>query len=441
MPTEAAMVERPRRRWKGVVSWVLVVLACLLAVLSVVVVFVRNEALDTPTYVSTVTPLAANPAVQVAVAKRVTDRLVAKTDLEAKVNHALPRRAKFLTTPITDELETVTNRIVLKLIESDQFQRLWVAANLRAHRQLVGVLTGSNEGALQTKNGAVTLDLSKVVATAKKELDKKGITVFNRVSSAKGPEFTIFQSESLTKIQGLTRLLDRLYLLLPVFTLLAFAGGIALSANRRRGIVRSAIGLALSMGLVLVVVSLLRQHYLSSLDPSQSKEAAAAVIDTVDGSLLDTVRFTFIVAVVIALVAMAIGSRPFRNWVRSRRLPRWATSGTVPDFITAHRKGLQWLVLGIAVLVLVAWNQPTADVALIVVLVALVLVGLIGLLGGRGSSSDIDGPRWTTGGGGRKPDGGSDGGPALADGPTAVEGGAEQEQPVAALGPARDNED
>ena len=41
-------------------------LACILAVVSVLVVFARNEVLNTDAYVSTVAPLASNPAIQAA---------------------------------------------------------------------------------------------------------------------------------------------------------------------------------------------------------------------------------------------------------------------------------------------------------------------------------------------------------------------------------------
>ena len=78
--------ERWRRRWKSIASWVLIVVACVLAALSVFVVFVRNEVLNTDTYVSTVTPLASNPAIQSAVAKRVTDELVTKINVEGRVS-------------------------------------------------------------------------------------------------------------------------------------------------------------------------------------------------------------------------------------------------------------------------------------------------------------------------------------------------------------------
>ena len=48
-------------RWKRIVAWVLVVLACILSVLSVVTVFARNQLLNTDAYVRTVAPLASNP--------------------------------------------------------------------------------------------------------------------------------------------------------------------------------------------------------------------------------------------------------------------------------------------------------------------------------------------------------------------------------------------
>ncbi len=68
-------------RWRRITSWVLVVLACLLAVVSVLVVFVRNQLLNTDAYVSTVAPLATNPAIQTQVATRVSEELIARTDL------------------------------------------------------------------------------------------------------------------------------------------------------------------------------------------------------------------------------------------------------------------------------------------------------------------------------------------------------------------------
>jgi hypothetical protein len=405
---------------------VLIVVACVLAVLSVFVVFVRNEVLNTDTYVSTVTPLAGNPAIQSAVARRVTDELVTKVNVEKKVKRALPRRAESLATPIATAVQTATNDVTLRLVESPAFQKLWVEANRRAHKQVVALLTGSGEGALQSSDGKVTVNLAHIEDTAKQALRKKGITLFDKVSTASAPTLTLFQSSQLVRIQGLTRFLNRVYILLPIVTLLLFAGGIVLTRNRRRGLVRAATGLAVSMAAVLVVASVGRAHYLSSLSPSQSKPANEAVIDAVSASLLDTVRTIFVVAAVIAVVTVIVGNSHVRAWLGNRGKPSWMTGGPVHDAAAAHRKGLQWGVIGLGLFLLVVWNQPTAGIAVVIVLVALALVALVGLLAGRGSKPGSDTP-------GQGPEHGA---PAVGPGP-----GSGAEGPVAALGPGRSDDE
>ena len=381
------MAERRRRRWDGIVSWVLIVVACILAVMSVFIIFVRNEVLNTDTYVGTVAPLASNPAVQSAVATRVSNELVTQINVEKRIKEALPRKAGFLATPLTSTIQTAANHITLRLVESPQFRELWVEANRRAHKQVVALLTGSTQGALQASNGKVTVDLGKIESDAKKRLKARGITLFEKVPSSKAPTITLFQSTELARLQRLTRLLNRLYLLLPIVTVLLFAGAIVLTANRRRGLIRAAVALALSMGLVLVAASVARNQYLSSIKPPQSKPATEAVIDTVSAVLLDTVRTTCIVAAVIAVVAVVVGNSRLREWVGRRSMPSWVRGGPVHDFAAAHRKGSQWAVLGVGLLLLVVWNQPTALVAIVIVLVALALAGLIGLMARRGPKS------------------------------------------------------
>ncbi len=68
------------------------------------------------------TPLASDPAIQTAVAKRVSDKLIAETDLQQRVKNALPARAGFLATPITSGVENVTDQIALQFVQSQQFQ-------------------------------------------------------------------------------------------------------------------------------------------------------------------------------------------------------------------------------------------------------------------------------------------------------------------------------
>ncbi len=379
----AADQGKGRARLRSVGSWVLLVVACLLAVVSSVVVFGRNQLLNTDTYVNTVAPLASNPAIQTQVATRVSHELIARTDLSDRVRNALPKKASFLVTPITNEVQSATYNVALRLVESEQFQKLWVAANRSSHKQLVAVLTGSSPGVVSTNDGKVSIDLTQVQIAVKKKLDSRGITVFDKVPAAKGLNLVLFQSDQLVKIQRLTRILNKVAVVLPILTLLLFAAAVALARNRRKGLVRAAAGLALSMGLILVVVSVARNQYLSSLSASQSKPANEAVIDTVVAPLQDTVRLVGILAAVVAIIAVVVGVPAIRRWASERQKPEWLTEGPVHGFVAAHRRGLQWATLALGLLVLVLWNKPTTLVAVVVVLITLALIGLVGAFAGR----------------------------------------------------------
>lgn len=381
-----------RRRWRSIGAWVLLVLACILAIVSVLVVFVRNEVLDTDSYVATVTPLASDPAIQTAVAAKVSHRLVTDTDLQQRVKNALPPRAGFLAAPISSGVESATNQITLKVVQSPRFQTFWVDANRRAHEQIVALLTGSTTRALQATNGQVVIDLSKVEQQAKQALDAHGITVFDKVP-AKAPTLVLFRSSQVTKVQSLVRFLNRLAVVLPLLTLLAYVGVVLLTRDRRRGLVRAAAGLALSMALVLVVAAVARNQYLSSLHPDQPKDAAAAVFDAIAALLLDSVRTLLIIAVLVLVGGMVAGSGWFRSWWAARHWPRWLTEGPVPAFVVGHRKGLQWATLTVGVLVIVVWSHPSTFVVVVIALVALALVGLLGLYAGwRPAPADGTGP-------------------------------------------------
>ena len=251
-----AGTERPKGRlWRRILSWVLIVLACILAIVSVVAAFGRNELLNTDAYVNTVAPLASNPAIQTQVAKKVSERLVAQVNVEQRVKNALPPKAGFLATPIATGVQTLTDEVTLRLVQSAAFEKIRVTVNRASHKQLVAVLTGSTAGSVSAANGKITIDLSQV---EEKALDAKGITVFNKVPAVKGLNFVLLQSDQLSKYQRLVRLLNHLVVVLPIVTLLFFAGAIALASDRRKGLLRATAGLALSMALVLVLVSVVR---------------------------------------------------------------------------------------------------------------------------------------------------------------------------------------
>jgi hypothetical protein len=370
-------------RFRRVSAWVLIVLASLLAVISVLVVFARNEVLDTNTYVATVGPLASDPAIQSAVANRVSESLIEKADVKQRVSNALPQKAGFLAAPIASGVQSVVHQVTLKFVQSEAFQKLWVAANRAGHKQVVALLTGDNSGVLTEDRGKVSIDLGNVQAKVKQALDKKGITIFDKVPTANGTSFVLFQSDQLVKAQGLIRWLNRLAYLLPILAVICYVGGILCNENRRRGLVRAAVGLALGMGLLLVGVALGRDEYLNALRSSVPKVAAGNAYDAVTAFPLGTTRVTLLISVIIAVIGMAVGNNRLRTWVRSVNKPGWLLESSAHRWIRAHRRMLQWATLAIGFVVVVVWDNPTPLVALVILLIDLAVVGLIGIVGGQ----------------------------------------------------------
>jgi hypothetical protein len=369
-------------RWRRLSAWVLIVLASLLAVVSVLVVFARNEVLDTDTYVATVGPLASDPAIQSAVANRVSQHLTRQVDVQQRVSNALPQKAQFLAAPIASGLESVVHQVTLTFVQSPAFKKLWVTINERAHKQVVALLTGDNSGVLTSDQGKVALDLGNVQAKVRQALHKKGITIFDKVPTT-NTSFVLFQSDRLTKLQGLIRTLDRLAYLLPIVSVVFFAGGMLLTENRRRGLVRASVALALGMGVLLVGVAIGRDLYLNALGASVSLPAAANAYDAMTAFPLGTTRVVLLISVIIALVAIAVGNNRLRSWAGSVDKPNWLAESAAHRWVRAHRRLLQWATLAVGFVVIVVWDNPTPLVAIVIVAIDLAVVGLIGMMAGR----------------------------------------------------------
>ncbi len=371
--TEARRPKRLRR----ISAWVVLVLACLLAVVSVLVVFVRNEALNTDTYVATVAPLAKDPAVQAAVANRVSDALLSRVDVKGEIQQALPKRAGFLAAPITSGVDTAVHTVALKAVQSDQFATAWTAINRTAHQQLVNLLTGSTTGAVSSSDGEVSVDLGKVATQVKKRLDAQGITVFDKVQTGNGPTLVLFKSAQLARYQTLVKRLNQLALVLPIVTLLLFIGSVLLAINRRKGFVRATAGLVVSMALLLISFDIGRNQYLHALPKSAAVAAASDAYDIVTAPPLTTIRIILVVALVACLIAIAAGNTWVRAHLGAGRRPSWLVDGPFLRFVTAFRHAIEWVVAGIGAVVLIAWDNPTPLVVIVVALVTLAVIVLV----------------------------------------------------------------
>ena len=383
-------------RWRRVLVAVLVVLVCVLAPLSVVGVWIHGTLLNTDQYVSTVGPLADNAAIQNAVADRVTKAVTQKTNIDAKVASALPKRASFLAPYLASGIDSFVHKIALKFAQSAAFSKLWVGANRRAHTQVVAVLQGKGSDTLQTKNGQVAVNLGPVVDKVNQQLQKLGINVFSNVDTTRvNKQVVLIDSSDLRSAQGAVDLLDKLAIALPVLTVLLLAGAIALSTRRRRTILRAALGIALVAGLLLTVFNVGRGIYLDALGSRVHRDAAGAVYDQLLSFLRTALRTLFALAVVVAIGAWLAG--PGRAATRIREGVRGVVqghgdAGGDPSAVTVlaarYKNPLRVTVIGIGFVVLVVLSHPGPVAVLVTALVVVVALLVIEVFASRAPESE-----------------------------------------------------
>lgn len=383
------------------VSAVFLILACVLAPFAVVAVWAQTQISDTDEYVRTMAPLAEDPAVRTDVAAEVTATVLASVQVDQVTQDLLtslagqpnvpPRVAAALPAlagPITTGVENFTRTEVTKILASDEFVKLWGQMNRRAHDQVVRLLAGDPNGAVTAQGDTVTLNLGPIIAHVKQELVNRGFTLAENIPDV-DRSILLVQSPAVTKAQSAYRLLNTLGTWLPLLVVGLFVVGVVTAADRRRALLRGALGIVATMLLAGVALAVFRSTYVQSTPAGVlSATAAGNVFDTLVRFLRTGIRAVAVLGLVLALIAYLSGPSSAANGTRSflshgiERLrgravqAGWRTGG-FGVWVHARKQLLRAAILMLGGLVLLFWTRPTASVvigvAAIVVLLLLVL--------------------------------------------------------------------
>jgi hypothetical protein len=259
---ERAEPERPPARAEGrggsLLAVILIVLGCMLAPLSIVAVWSSNQISDTDRYVQNVTPLAGTASVQNAVATRVTNALVQQINVPQILTTTVGAlESRGLPAPVGDKLTGLAGPLVtgltgfvydktLAVIRSDAFQTLWVNANRIAHEQLNAVLSGTGSRLLKVRGDTISISLGPIIAMVRQKLVDSGMKIAAAIPAI-NPTFALFKSQDLAKAQTAYSVLNALRWILPIVSLVLFAGGVLLARARHRALAGAGIGLAVAM--------------------------------------------------------------------------------------------------------------------------------------------------------------------------------------------------
>ncbi|WP_329302069.1 hypothetical protein OG410_30830 [Streptomyces sp. NBC_00659] len=395
---------REHHRVRSTFAVVLVLLAALLTPLSAVAAWSSDLIGNTDRYVSTMKPLASDPDVQDAVAKRVTDAVMQHVDVQSLLESVAPADRPVLTKaigplsgPITSGLTDFVHTVALRFVSSDAFATLWTELNRRAHAAVDKALTGSGGGAVKLTDDAVVIDLAPVIDQVKQSLVDQGLALAAKIPQVH-TNFTVLTSDSIGKAKKIYRLLQLVGFWLPVLTLLLAAGGVLLAVRRRRALVTAALLVAGGAAVLGIALWIFRAIYLDGLPAAVSQPAAGSVFDTLVRYLRTSVRLIITLGIIVALAAWLTGGgraakRVHAAWTGGIGAVRTATGaelGAVGAWVHRVKTWLNWTVVAVAAVVLLVWNYPTAVVTVWIAVLALLALAVVEFLDDDGTPHLID---------------------------------------------------
>ena len=393
---------KPRHWVRTFWSTVLIVFACLLAPLSVVSVWARGEVTDTNRYIQTVAPLAENPAIQDAIANRITQEIFTYVNVPELTSQAVetlsanrtltPEQTaalQALTGPLNSGIVSYTEQAVDKVVQSDQFAAAWVEANTVVHQRLNDALTGQNtDNAVKVENNQVVLDLGNLIAQVKQRLIDGGFSIAEKIPSNVSTTIVLFEAPNASTIQTGYSLLNTVGFWLPLIAIAIAIVGVFVSHTPRKALAWMGFGMMLAMAVGALLVGVVRMGYLNALPDTVNVAAATAFFDQFTVFLKQSLWAGAAAGLVLFLGGVLLGhgkvvsglrhvpvaaAAAIQRWLASMGLTMNSVRAWVGSQATAVRIGLSLIALVFVMLqryktpALILWTTGVLLVVLFIV--------------------------------------------------------------------------
>ncbi len=327
---------------------VLIVLGCLMAPLAVVSSWAKATLTDTDAFVATYAPLARNPEVQSFVVDQVAAAIDQNVNLDQYIVDVVdgikalgtrPRASAALdalTGPAIQSVQTVVRDRIEDFVASEAFAQSWERALRVSHTQLLATLSNDPQALIAAQSdGTIGIQLGPIVEDVKADLIARG-PVDRLPDTAGGPDDS---HRPVGSDSGCTDGLSDVIAVgswLPWVALVFLAAGVLVARRRSVALVWAALGLGLSMLLLVLGFTIGRGLLLTTVPPAVVPGAITGLLyDTATAAMHDTAVIGVVLAVSIAVVAWFAG--PFRA---PRRLRGFYTDGVAALRHNAERHGV-----------------------------------------------------------------------------------------------------
>jgi hypothetical protein len=364
-----AKTAAPLSRKRRIVTWTLVVLASVLAVVAIMTTWVKRQMLDNTAWTKATTQTIQDPQVQTALATFTVNQLYANINVAQALEQRLPSQLDPLAPTLAGALQQPAIQGVKLALERPRIQQLFIRVSGVAHQKLVNVLENKTGYGISTGNGDVTLNLHELVVEVGTQLGISADTLAKLPGTA--GTVTLMKSSQLGAAQTGVQAVRVLSEWLLIGVLVLYGAAIWLARGARRATLRNAgIGLALVGILVLVLRKLLGNYITTSL-AKPGYEPATHRLWLIGTSILGQIgAATLLYGAIAALGAVFAGPTAPAVWLRQRLAP-----------ILNERQGIVWGSVGFIYLLAILWGGTHALRVWwgILLLAALIAIGVVAL--------------------------------------------------------------
>jgi hypothetical protein len=351
------------------VVWILIVAASLIAVASVLTLWVHRQMLDEDSWREASAELIEDPAVRSALSVYLVDELYDNVDVAGDLEQRLPEQLKPLAAPVAGALRQPATDAVDRLLDTAAVQQLWIEASSLAQQKLVNVLEDKTGHGISTGDGEVTLDLGELVQQLGARLGLSS-SVLDRIPPDAGV-ITVMRSDQLAAAQTAVKVLKILSAALLVLVLAMYALAVYLATGERRRTLRN-IGWALILvGLTVLVARRLAGNYaVDALTSPESRDAGRRAW-LIGSEILGQIGVAAILyGAVVVVGTLLAGGAGWATAARRRLAP-----------VFDERMGVAWAVVAAVYLLLVLWGPTHAlrtwwGIVLLAALLAAAIVAL-----------------------------------------------------------------
>jgi hypothetical protein len=307
-------------------------------------VWANRQALDTDNWVETSDELLENEQIRSTLSFFIVDQLYDSAAVQARLEDVLPPRLEGLAAPAAAGLKEIARRNAPRVLGSAAALKAWESANRAAHGTLIDIVdNGVQERSLSLDLKSLVGEVASGTGLPANAADKLPANVAN---------VEIASSEQLDNVRQLLHLFKTIVWLLLGLAVAAFAGAIALAADRRKTVLKVGGCMMFAAIAILAFRTLAGKAIVDSLADAPNAHAIAGDVWNIATRLMvDVAQGSFLFGFFVVLGAWLIG--PGRRATAVRRFSAYP----LREQAAVTRVGLATAILLLVVWGPVPWTQ------------------------------------------------------------------------------------